>query len=125
MSGPRTESASQPAASPVRRVLGVIAGIVFMVVWIAAHAVWASLSFMASVMANDSGAASAGAHMMLIFGMLGGQVLAAVAGIPAGLSFFWPARRRVLLLGFVLLFLVGAVAQIVSFSGFFKTASPN
>ncbi|MCM2257691.1 MAG: hypothetical protein NDJ94_18815 [Vicinamibacteria bacterium] len=107
------------------RVLGVVAGITFMVVWIAAHAVWASLSFMASVMANDSGAASAGAHMLLIFGMLGGQVLAAAAGIPAGLAFFWRDKRRTLLIAFAILFVAGAVAQIVSFSGFFTNASPR
>lgn len=105
------------------RLLAVIAGIAFMVVWVAAHALWASLSFMASVMGNDSGAASAGAHLLLIFGMLAGQVLAAVAGLPAGLAFFWREKRRALLVAFVILFGAGALAQVVSFSGFFANAS--
>lgn len=99
------------------------AGIVFMVGWIGLHGVWAALSGMASLMANDSGAASNGAHMTLILGMLAGQVVAGAAGIPGGLVFFWRGKRWWMLGSFVVLFGVGAVTQWAAFHAFFAAAS--
>ena len=102
-------------------VAGLICGILFIVLWIIAHLVWAAMAFMGDVMANDSGAGSADKHMTLIFGMIGGQVLSGAAGIPAGLAFFWHSRRKLLLWLFALLFVSGVLVQGgVFYSFFFK-----
>ncbi len=89
----------------------VVCGILFIILWIIGHIAWAGLSFMADVMANDSGSASADKHMTLIFGMIGGQVLCGAAGVPAGLAFFKRGRRKFLLWLFAILFVVGALIQ--------------
>jgi hypothetical protein len=91
----------------------------------AAHIAWAYLSFVASLMANDSGKASAAEHLSLIVGMLGGQVLAGAAGIPAGLAFFWRGRRKWLLWLFAILFVTGALGQVWAFNAFFSSASSH
>jgi len=100
----------------------VVCGVLFIVFWIIGHIAWAGLSFMADVMANDSGSASANKHMTLIFGMIGGQVLCGAAGIPAGLAFFWRDRRKLLLRLFAMLFVVGALIQGGVFYSFFAKA---
>lgn len=100
----------------------IIIGILFMVVWIAAHVVWAAMSMMGSLMANDSGAASEDQHMALIGGMLGGQVLAGAAGLPGGLAFFWRKPRKWLIIAFALLFISGALWQFLAFQSFFSAA---
>ena len=112
-----------PAASRTGSVLLVLAGVLFIAVWILAHVVWASMSFMASLMSNDSGAASSGMHLWLLGGMLGGQLLTTAAGIPCGLAFFWRDRRRRLLWLFGALFVAGALLQVLAFSSFFSSAS--
>ena len=99
----------------------VVCGILFIVFWIIGHLAWAGLSFMADVMANDSGRAAQDKHLMLIFGMIGGQVLCGVAGIPAGLAFFWRSRRKLLLRLFAILFIVGALVQGGVFYSFFAS----
>ena len=103
-----------------RDIVLVVLGIVFAVLWIGVHVVWAYVSFVANVMANDSGAASTNQQMSLIFGMLGGQIIAAAAGIAGGLAFFWRRRRKLLLILFAIMFLVGALWQIVAFQSFFS-----
>jgi hypothetical protein len=93
-------------------------GLAFMALWLAGAFVLGGLKLMASVMANDSGAASPDAHMTLIGGMMAGQVLTGLAGIPAGLAFFWRTWRRRLLWAFGILLIVGVTVQILSFTSF-------
>jgi hypothetical protein len=118
-----TETVSQPARSKAASAALVVAGVGVIVIWITAHIGWAFITLMANVMANDSGAASAEAHQSLIAGMLGGQILAAAAGVPAGLACFWRRRRKALLWLFLGLFVTGALAQAWAFSAFFSSAS--
>lgn len=99
----------------------VVFGILFILVWIIAHLAWAGMAFIADVMANDSGAASEGSHMVLIFGMIGGQVLCGAAGVPAGMAFFEPHRRKFLLKLFASLFVIGALIQGGVFYSFFSS----
>jgi len=112
-----------PKRSFVLTIILVVAGLIFSVVWIYAHIVWATMSAMASMMANDSGKSSMGAWGGLIGGMLMGQVIAGSAGIPGGLAFFWRGRRRLLILLFLILFIVGALCQVWSFHNFFSDAA--
>jgi hypothetical protein len=116
-----TETLQPPAVSPADRAVRVTLGIVFIAVWLGAHLAWAAMALFANLMANDSGAASESAHTSLIVGVLAGQVLAAGAGIPAGLAFFWRARRKPLLWCFAALFGVGALCQAWSFYAFFSS----
>lgn len=94
-------------------------GLIFIVLWLAGAFVLGTMKLMASIMANDSGVASADAHMTLIGGMMAGQVLTGLAGIPAGLAFFWRSWRKRLLWTFGLLLIVGLALQILSFTSFF------
>lgn len=98
-----------------------ICGILFIVLWIIGHLAWGTMAFIADVMANDSGTADPNKHMMLIFGMMGGQVLCGAAGVPAGLAFFWRSRRKLLLWLFAILFGVGALIQGGVFYSFFSS----
>ncbi len=91
--------------------------------WVALHLVWGGLSLMANLMANDSGAASSGSHMMLILGMLAGQVLSGAAGVPAGLAFAWAGRRKLLAGVAAGLLVVGAALQAGVFYLFFRSAA--
>ena len=86
--------------------------------------IWAMLSFMGTLMANDSGRASEAGHMTLILGALAGQVLAGIAGVPLGAAVFWGARRRLLLRIFAALFLVGLAAQAGAAWVFFRSVQP-
>lgn len=99
----------------------IILGVVFMVVWITGHAVWASLSFVANAMANGSGAASAESQMTLIGGMLAGQILCAGAGIPGGMAFFMRTLRARLWWIFATLFILGAAMQGWALYAFFAS----
>jgi hypothetical protein len=94
-------------------------GLIFMAFWLAGAFVLGTMKLMASVMANDSGAASADAHMTLIGGMMIGQILTGLAGIPAGLAFFWRSWRKRLLWTFGALLIVGLAIQTLSFTSFF------
>ena len=113
------ESSPSTAAKDGVSVLWLVCGSLFIILWIIGHSAWGMMSLVADLMANDSGSASAGKHMTLIFGMLGGQVLCGAAGIPAGLAFFWRSRRKLLLWLFSILFVVGALIQGGSFYAFF------
>ena len=116
---------SLPPAAAKTSVAMIILGILFTVVWIAGHFVWAAMAMMGSLMANDSGAASSDQHMALIGGVLGGQVLAGAAGISGGLAFFWRKPRKWLIITFALLFIGGAVWQYMAFQSFFTTAAAH
>lgn len=105
---------------PAATGLQVLAGAAFAAIWISAHFVWASMSLMGTLMANDSGSASTDKHVSLIFGMAGGQIVAALAGIPGGTAFFWRGKRSLMLCLFAILFLAGALWQILAFFFFFS-----
>jgi hypothetical protein len=112
---------AEPKNSPSG--LAVVFGLLFIGTWIAAHVAWASLSFMGSIMANDSSAATQNEHVSLISGLLAGQVLACVAGLPAGLAFFWRRARKGLLISFAVLFSIGASWQVVAYMNFTQAAA--
>lgn len=95
-------------------------GIIFMVAWLGLACVLGAMSLMACLMANDSGSVSNGVHMAFIVGVMAGQVLTGLAGIPAGLAFFQRTRRKKLLLAFGSMLLIGIVLQVVSFKVFFE-----
>jgi hypothetical protein len=89
-------SAVTPVPAVAKGVSGwrVVLGVLFMAVWIVGHVIWATMALMGTAMANDSGAATSEAHVSLMGGVLGGQVVAGLAGIPGGLAFFWRGRAR-------------------------------
>ena len=86
------------SGSPVLRVALVGLGLIFIVGWTSVHIIWAYLSLMGGLMANDSGAKSSGSHGAFILGLMAGEALTALAGIPAGLAFFWAPMRKKLLM---------------------------
>lgn len=100
-------------------ILMICLGLIFIVLWLAGAFVLGAMNLMASVMANDSGAASTDAHMTLIGGMMAGQILTGLGGIPAGLAFFGLSWRKRLLWTFGALLIVGLAIQILSFTSFF------
>lgn len=116
-----SEATSPTAAKEGVSVVWKICGILFIVLWIIAHLAWGTMAFIADVMANDSGRADPNKHMMLIFGMMGGQVLCGAAGVPAGMAFFRRGRRKMLLGLFAVLFVVGALIQGGVFYSFFSS----
>jgi hypothetical protein len=73
---------------------------------------------MATLMANDAGVASADSQVQMVGGVLVGQLATALAGIPAGLAFFWRAARRKLLWGFAVLLVGGIVIQVLAVRSF-------
>jgi hypothetical protein len=113
------ETSPQPSPKGLS-ILMICLGLIFMALWLAGAFVLGTMKLMASVMANDSGGASPDAHMTLIGGMMVGQILTGVAGIPAGLAFFWRSWRKRLLWTFGLLLIVGLAIQILSFTSFFS-----
>lgn len=114
---------SESAPSTGRQVALVIAGLLFAGLWIAAHIVWASMALMATLMANDAGAASSEQHTAFMGGMLGGQIMAGAAGIPGGFAFFWRRARKWLWIAFAVLFVGGALWQAIAFQSFLTAAS--
>jgi hypothetical protein len=103
----------------LRFILLVLLGILFGAVWISAHIALSYMALIANLMANDSGHASLGQHMSLMCGILGGQIVAGSAGIPGGLAFFWRGKRKWLLGTFAVLFLSGAILQVLALDLFF------
>jgi len=111
-----------PTSNGVRTAL-VLCGLLFAGLWVAGHIVWASMSLMGTLMANDAGGASSDQHMAFMGGILGGQIMAVAAGIPGGLAFFWRSLRKWLWILFAALFVGGAVWQVVAFQSFTTAAS--
>lgn len=89
-----------------------LAGALVALVWIAGAALVISLSLMGTLMANDAGVASASAQTKMVLLVLGGQILAGVAGLPLGLSIFWRARTKLLLRVFAGLLGIGLLLVI-------------
>lgn len=96
-----------------------VLGIAVIVVWLAACALWAVLSLPGGLMANASGAFSPDRHMAMLYGLALGQLLVALAGVPAGLAVFIEERRSTLLWTFAGLAAVGIALQIGSVAWFF------
>lgn len=96
-----------------------VLGIGAIVLWLGICAVWMILSVPGGLMANDSGAFSPERHMAMIWGLLAGQLLVALAGIPGGLAIFMAERRSTLLWTFAALLAVGIALQIGSVAWFF------
>lgn len=86
----------------------VVLGILFMLLWLGGAFVLGAMKLMASVMANDYGSASADSHLGMIAAVMGGQVISGLAGIPGGLAFFSPGKRKKLW-GIFFAMLVGGV----------------
>ena len=83
-------------------------GILFMILWLGGAFILGAMKLMASVMANDSGSASTNSHLGLIAAVMGGQVISGLAGVPGGLAFFSPGKRKKLW-GIFFAMLVGGV----------------
>jgi hypothetical protein len=95
-------------------------GIVFMILWLAGAFVLGTMKLMASVMANDSGSASADAHLGMIAAVMGGQLVSGLAGIPGGMIFFSPGRRKKMTLIFLAMLLGGVAIQAGALYSFFS-----
>jgi hypothetical protein len=104
--------------SATANALRILAGTTVALAWIAGASLVISLSLMGTLMANDAGHVSAAAQTRLILLVLGGQILAAAAGIPIGLSVFWSAQRRRLLRLFAILLGCGLLAIIAGVYAF-------
>jgi hypothetical protein len=103
----------------------ILLGVLFMVGWLTVSAFWFMMSMMGTLMANDSGAASAESHMTLILAMICGQGMTSLAGVFAGMAFFRRARRRLLLWLFAALLILGALCQYGSLHWFFSSVIPH
>ncbi len=97
----------------------VACGIIFMILWLAGAFVLGTMKLMASVMANDSGSASADAHLGMIAAVMGGQLVSGLAGIPGGMIFFSPGRRKKMTLVFLAMLIGGVAIQAAALYLFF------
>ena len=95
------------------RTLRVLAGLLVAAIWIAGASLVISLSLMGTLKANDAGSASAEAQTSMVLLVLGGQLLAAAAGLPLGLAVFWRTRRKLLLRIFAGLFGIGLTLLVI------------
>ena len=79
------------------RSLRILSGLLLAAMWIAGASLVISLSLMGTLMANDAGSVSAEAQTEMVLLVLGGQLLAGLAGLPLGLAVFWQTKRKLLL----------------------------
>ena len=98
--------------------LRVLLGSAVALLWIAGAIVLASFSLMGSLMANDAGTAPASAQTKMVLLVLGGQILAGLAGLPLGLACFWTVRRKLMLRLFAGLLASGVVLVIAGVYAF-------
>lgn len=91
-----------------------IAGIIFIGVWLAAAALWFVLSTMAGVMANDSGSVGSSFHAAMLIILVIGEAVVALAGVLGGASFIFTGAGATLWKTFWILLAVGAVMQITA-----------
>jgi hypothetical protein len=103
--------------------LSVLAGIAFIVVWLAAAAVWAMMSLMGGLMANDAGRVDPDRHLMLLIVLVVGEALVALAGVAGGSAFFVSSLRATLWWSFAGLLVVGAALQVWAAWSFLSAAS--
>jgi hypothetical protein len=102
--------------------LRVACGIVFIVLWLTGSFGLGFACVTCGIMANDSGRASNGSHMLLILCILLGNIVISLAGIPACIVFFLSGKRKALLLAFLLMILCGVGIIVVSVGAFFHFA---
>lgn len=105
--------------------MAVLGGVLFMLAWLAASAVWALMAVMGGLMANDSGAVASDRHAVLLVTMLVGVAAAALAGVAGGLAFFWTDMRRPLVIGFVALLFGGVGLQAYAYKAFTSAAQQS
>ncbi|TDU72957.1 hypothetical protein EI77_01423 [Prosthecobacter fusiformis] len=115
---------SVPQVAPVSPVL-IVVGILFIVGWILVSITVVAMSLMGTLMANDSSAASTDSHSALILGVLVSQIITGISGIPGGLAFFWRTKRRLMVLLFIGLFVLGVLGQVAAFMSFLPGGSPE
>lgn len=108
------ENASTTARAGVSAGL-VILGVVFILVWLAVAAVLGVMMLMPALMVNDSGRLSGDQHLGIMSGMYGGLLLLGLAGVPAGLAFFWRGWRARLLWIFGGLLGGGILVEVITF----------
>ena len=102
--------------------LRVACGIVFIVLWLTGSFGLGFACVTCGIMANDSGRASNGSHMLLILCILLGNIVISLAGIPACIVFFLSGKRKALLLAFLLMILCGVGIIAVLVGAFFHFA---
>ena len=88
--------------------LGILVG----VLWLLACVVWAVMSVPGGLMANASGAFSPKRHMIMLAGLLVGQLVALVAGVPLALAVMFAETRSDHLWTFAGLLAAGVALQI-------------
>ncbi len=88
-----------------------IAGIVFIVVWLGLAGVWFIMSLMAGTMANDAGTVAPSLHASLLILMLVGELVVAGAGVVGGCAFIFAAHGPILWKVFWILLVVGGLMQ--------------
>jgi hypothetical protein len=109
------------AESPKRAAAWVVVlGVVFMCLWLAGAFLFGAVKLMASLMANDSGSASAEAHLGMVAAVMGGQLVSGLAGIPGGMIFFSPGRRKKMTLIFLAMLISGVAIQAAALYLFFS-----
>lgn len=118
-------SEGSPSSNPHRRpgTAALVGGILLLIGWLIASAVWFFLSMMGGLMANDSGAVSEGTHSGLLLGLVIGQILTTLAGILGSTGLFWPARRKWLMLSGVGMLVAGIAIQVIAFQNFAAAAA--
>ena len=105
------------SAPPLWRVL---AGAGFIVVWLAAAAVWAAMSLMGGLMANDAGRMTPERHAALLRKLMLGEGLTALAGVAGGLAFFAGDHRTLLCRAFGIALVAGIALQAWVMARFFS-----
>ena len=102
--------------------MAIFGGILFILVWLGASALWTMMAVMGGLMANDSGAVASDRHAVLLTIMLVGVAAAALAGVAGGLAFFWQDMRRGLVIAFVALLVGGVAMQAYAYKAFTTAA---
>ena len=96
----------------------VAAGFAFIIIWLSAAASWAVMTLMSGLMVNASGRIPAEVQADGLLAMLVGEAFVALAGIAAGLAFFWSRWRRRLLWTFTALLVAGIALQFGAWRSF-------
>jgi hypothetical protein len=114
--------APTPPVSSAPSTLLVAGGVLFIILWLVGAGAWAVASVTGMAMANDSGAVAPDRHATLFLILLAGEFIAALAGVPGGLAFFWASWRGFLAGAFAVLLVLGAGLQIYALWSFARAA---
>ena len=112
-----------PTNAAQASMLAMLGGVAFVVIWLAACGLWAMMSLMGGVMANDAGTVSSNRHATLLVVLFVGEAIVAIAGVVGGAAFFLPAMRATLWWTFAGLLVLGVGAQIWAVRAFLAAAS--